>query len=159
MSDSLRPHESQHARPPCPSPTPRVYSNSCPSSQWYHPAISSSVILFSSCPQANRLVSHIFTEAGRRCMRTQGRRQKLPFHRASLASPVQLGDIELSSLIMSNFEFRKPQSFKENQKCSTLFQMVISQRAKKHILCLEETCRINENLSFKSANKQRKKLT
>jgi len=51
MSDSLRPHESQHARPPCPSPTPRVYSNSCPSSQWCHPAISSSVIPFSSCPQ------------------------------------------------------------------------------------------------------------
>ena len=50
MSDSLRPHESQHARPPCPSPTPRVYSNSHPSSQWCHPAISSSVIPFSSCP-------------------------------------------------------------------------------------------------------------
>ena len=44
MSDSLRPHESQHARPPCPSPTPRVYSNSWPSSRWCHPAISSSVI-------------------------------------------------------------------------------------------------------------------
>ena len=52
MSGSLRPHESQHARPPCPSPTPRVYSNSCPSSQWCHPAISSSVIPFSSCPQS-----------------------------------------------------------------------------------------------------------
>ena len=52
MSDSLQPHESQHARPPCPSPTPRVYSNSCPSSRWCHPAISSSVILFSSCPQS-----------------------------------------------------------------------------------------------------------
>ena len=51
MSDSLRPHESQHARPPCPSPTPRGYSNSCPSSQWWHPAISSSVVPFSSCPQ------------------------------------------------------------------------------------------------------------
>ena len=51
-SDSLRPHESRHARPPCPSPTPRVYPNSCPSSQWYHPAISSSVIPFSSCPQS-----------------------------------------------------------------------------------------------------------
>ena len=44
MSDSLWPHESQHARPPCPSPTPRVYSNSCLSSQWCHPAISSSVV-------------------------------------------------------------------------------------------------------------------
>ena len=52
VSDSLWPHESQHARPPCPSPTPRVYSNSCPSSQWCHPAISSSVFPLSSCPQS-----------------------------------------------------------------------------------------------------------
>ena len=52
MSDSLRPHESQHARPPCPSPTPRVHSDSCPSTQWCHPAISSSVIPVSSCPQS-----------------------------------------------------------------------------------------------------------
>ena len=52
MSDSLRPHESQHARPPCPSPTPGVYSNSCPSSRCCHPAISSSVVPFSSCPQS-----------------------------------------------------------------------------------------------------------
>ena len=50
--DSLRPHESQHARPPCPSQTSGVYSNSCPSSRWCHPAISSSVIPFSSCPQS-----------------------------------------------------------------------------------------------------------
>ena len=48
MSDSLRPHGLQHARPPCPSPTPRDYSNSCPLSQWCHPTISSSVIPFSS---------------------------------------------------------------------------------------------------------------
>ena len=52
VSDSLQPHESQHARPPCPSPTPGVHSDSCPSSQWCHPAISSSVIPFSSCPQS-----------------------------------------------------------------------------------------------------------
>ena len=50
MSNSLRPHELQHARPPCPSPTPRVHSNSC-LSQWCHPAISSYVVPFSSCPQ------------------------------------------------------------------------------------------------------------
>ena len=50
VSDSLLPHESQHARPLCPSPTPGVHSNSCPSSRWCHPAISSSVIPFSSCP-------------------------------------------------------------------------------------------------------------
>ena len=52
LSDSLRPHESQHARPPCPSPTPGVHPDSRPSSQWCHLAISSSVIPFSSCPQS-----------------------------------------------------------------------------------------------------------
>ena len=52
MSDSLKPHELQHTRPPCASPTPGVCSNSCPSSQWCHPTISSSVVLFSSCPQS-----------------------------------------------------------------------------------------------------------
>ena len=52
MSDSLRPHELQHARPPCPSPAPGVHPNSRPSSPWCHPAISSSVVPFSSCPQS-----------------------------------------------------------------------------------------------------------
>ena len=49
---TLQPHKSQHARPPCPSPAPEVYSNSCLSSQWCHPVISSSVVPFSSCPQS-----------------------------------------------------------------------------------------------------------
>ena len=52
VSDSLRPHELQHLRPPCPSPTLGVHSDSCPSSQWCHPAISSSDVPFSSCPQS-----------------------------------------------------------------------------------------------------------
>ena len=52
VSDSLQPHKSQHTRPPCPSPSPRVHSNARPSSQWCHPAISSCVIPFSSCPQS-----------------------------------------------------------------------------------------------------------
>ena len=52
VSNSLWPHELQHTRPPCPSPTPRVHSNSCPSSRWCHPAISSSVFPFFSCPQS-----------------------------------------------------------------------------------------------------------
>ena len=52
VSDSLRPHELQQARPPCPSPSPGVHSNSCPSSRWCHPAISSSVVPFPSCPQS-----------------------------------------------------------------------------------------------------------
>ena len=52
VSNSLRPHESQHSRPPCSPPTPRVHSNSCPSSRWCHPAISSFVVPFSSFPQS-----------------------------------------------------------------------------------------------------------
>ena len=52
VSDSLWPHELQHARPPCPSSTPRAYPNSSPLSWWCHPTISSSVIPFSSCPQS-----------------------------------------------------------------------------------------------------------
>ena len=69
MSDSLRPHEPQHARPPCPSPTPGVHPNSHPSSQWCHPAISSSVVPFSSCPQSlpasgSFHMSQLFTPGG-----------------------------------------------------------------------------------------------
>jgi len=52
VSDSLQPHGPQHVRLPCPSPTPRVYSSSCPLSRWYHPTISASVIFFSSCLQS-----------------------------------------------------------------------------------------------------------
>ena len=69
VSYSLRPHELQHARPPCPSPTPGVYSNSCPSSQWCHPAISSSVVPSSFCPQSLQTsgsfpMSQLFTWGG-----------------------------------------------------------------------------------------------
>ena len=69
VSDSLQPHESQHAKPPCPSPTPRVHPNSCPSSRCCHPAISSSVIPFSSCPQSlpasgSFLMSQLFAWSG-----------------------------------------------------------------------------------------------
>ena len=71
VSDSLRPHESQHARPPCPSPTSGVHPDSCPSSQWCHPAISSSVVPFSSCPQSlpaseSFPMSQLFTWGGQR---------------------------------------------------------------------------------------------
>ena len=69
MSNSLQPHEPQHARPPCPSPTPEIYSNSCPLSRWYHPTISSSVVPFSSCPQSlpasgSFPMSQLFTAGG-----------------------------------------------------------------------------------------------
>ena len=67
--NSLRPQELQHARPPCPSPTPGVYSNSCPLSWWCHPAISSSIVPFSSCPQSlpaseSFLMSQLFAWGG-----------------------------------------------------------------------------------------------
>ena len=68
MSDSLRPHGGQHTRPPCPSPTPGVYSNSCPLSRWCHPAISSSVVPFSclqSFPASGSFqMSQFFTSGG-----------------------------------------------------------------------------------------------
>ena len=71
LSDSLRPHESQHARPPCPSPTPGVHPNPCSSSWWCHPTISSSVIPFSSCPQSfpasgSFPMSQLFASGGQR---------------------------------------------------------------------------------------------
>ena len=69
VSDSLWPHELQHARPSCPSPTPRAYPNPCPSSRWCHPTIPSSVIHFSSCPQSfpasgSFQMSQLFTLGG-----------------------------------------------------------------------------------------------
>jgi len=69
MSNSFRPHESQHIRPLCASPTPGVYPNSCPLSRWCHPAISSSVIPFASCPQSlpaswSFATSQLFTWSG-----------------------------------------------------------------------------------------------
>ena len=69
VSNSLRPHESQHTRPSCPSPTPRVHSDSRPSSQWCHPDISSSVVPFSFCLQSfpalgSFLMNQLFTSGG-----------------------------------------------------------------------------------------------
>ena len=69
VSSCLWPHESQHARPPCPSPSPGVHSDSCPSSQWWHPAISSWSVPFSSCPQSlpaseSFPISQLFTWGG-----------------------------------------------------------------------------------------------
>ena len=69
VSDSLQPHEPQHARPPCPSTTPRVHPNPCPSSRWCHPTISSSVIPFSSCLQSfpasgSFIMSQLFASGG-----------------------------------------------------------------------------------------------
>ena len=71
VSDSVQPHRMQHNRPPCPSPTPRIYPNSCPLSWWCHPTISSSVIPSSSSPQSfsasgSFQMSQVFTSGGQR---------------------------------------------------------------------------------------------
>ena len=71
VSDSLRPHEQQYARPPCPSPTPGVHPNPCPLCQWCHPTISSSVVPFFSCPQSSPAsgyfqMSQLFASGGQR---------------------------------------------------------------------------------------------
>ena len=84
MSDSLRPHEPQHARPPCPSPTPGVYPNTCPLSWWCHPTISSSVIPFSSCLQSfpaseSFPMSQLFTSGGQ-CIRVSASASVLPMN-------------------------------------------------------------------------------
>ena len=66
-SDSLRPYEPQHARPPCPSPTPGVHPNPCPLSRWCHPIISASIVPFSSCPQSfppSFPMSQVFASGG-----------------------------------------------------------------------------------------------
>ena len=70
LSDSLQPYETKHAKPPCPSPTPRVHPNPCPFSRWCHPIISSSVIPFCSCPQSfptsgSLQMSQLFTSGGK----------------------------------------------------------------------------------------------
>ena len=66
MSDSLQPHEPQHARPPCTSPTPRVHPNPCPLSRWYHPTIPSSAFPFSFCLQFQH---QVFSSKSALCMR------------------------------------------------------------------------------------------
>ena len=101
VSNSLRPHESQHARPPCPSQTPRVYSNSCPLSRWCHPAISSSVIPFSSCPQSLTAsgsfpMSQLFAWGGQR-IGVSASESVLPMNTQDLTPSGWIGWISLES--------------------------------------------------------------
>ena len=119
VSDSLRPHESQHARPPCPSPTPRVYPNSCPSSWWCHPAISSSVIPFSSCPQSlpasgSFPMSQLFVSGGQR-IRVSASASVLPMNTQDWSPLGWTGWISLQSKglsrVFSNTTVEKHQFF------------------------------------------------
>ena len=119
MSDSLRPPELQRARPPCPSPTPRVYSNSCPSSQWCGTAISSSVIPFSSCPQSLPVsgtfpVSELFAWGGQ-SIRVSASASVLPMNTQDWSPLGSTGWISLQSKglsrVFSNIFIRIKQIF------------------------------------------------
>ena len=119
VSDSLRPHESQHARPPCPAPTPRVYSNTSPSSRWCHPAISSSVVLFSSCPQSlpasgSFPMSQLFAWGGQ-SIRVSASASVHPMNTRDWSALGQTGWISLQSKglsrVFSNTTFQKHQFF------------------------------------------------
>ena len=119
MSDSLRTHESQHAKPPCPSPTPGVYPNSCPSSQWCHPAISSSVIPFSSCPQSLQALgsfpmSQLFMSGGQ-SIGVSGSASVLPMNTQDWPPLEWTGWISLQSKglsrVFSNATVQKDQAF------------------------------------------------
>ena len=119
MSDSLWPLESQHARPPCPSPTPRVHSNSCPSSRWCHPAISFSVMPFSSCPQClpasgSFPVSQLFASGGQR-IGVSASASVLPMNTQDLPALGWTGWISLQSKglsrVFSNTTVQKHQFF------------------------------------------------
>ena len=98
---TLWPHESQHTRPLCPSPTPGVYSNSCPSSRWCHPTISSSVVPFSSCPQSlpasgSFPMSQLFASVGQ-SIRVSASASVLPVNTQDWSPLVWTGWISLQS--------------------------------------------------------------
>ena len=119
VSDSLWPHEPQHARPPCSSSTPGVYSNSCPSRQWCHPSISPSVVPFSSCPQSflasgSFQVSQLFASGGQ-TIGVSASRSVLPMNIQDWFPLGWTGWISLQSKglsrVFSNTTFQKHQFF------------------------------------------------
>ena len=119
VSDSLQPHEPQHARPPCPSPTPGVHPNPCPSSPWCHPTISSSVVPFSSCPQSfpasgSFQVSQLLTSGGQ-SIRVSASTSVLPKNTQNWSPLGWTGWISLQSKglsrVFSNTTLQKHQFF------------------------------------------------
>ena len=125
MSDSLQPHELQHAKLPCPSPTPGVYSNSCPSSRWCHPTISSSVVPFSSCLQSfpasvSFPVSQFFTSGGQ-SIEVSASTSVLPINiqdwfPLGLTGWISLQSKGLLSRVFSNTTVQKHQFFDRNME-------------------------------------------
>ena len=119
VSDSSRPHDLQHARPPCPSPTPRVHPNPCPLNRWCHPTISSSVIPFSSCPQSFPVsgsfqMSQLFTSGGQN-IGVSASASVLPMNTQDWSPLVWTGWISLQykglSRVFSNTTVQKHQFF------------------------------------------------
>ena len=115
----FRPHEPQHARPPCPPPTPRVYTNPCPLSQWCHPTISSSVIPFSTCSQSfpasvSFSMSQLFASGGQ-CIRVSASTSLLPMNTQDWSPLGWTGWISLQSKglsrVFSNTTVQKHQFF------------------------------------------------
>ena len=125
MSDFLQPHELQHAKLPCPSPTPGVYSNSCPSSRWCHPTISSSVVPFSSCLQSfpasvSFPVSQFFTSGGQ-SIEVSASASVLPINIQNwfplgLTGWISLQSKGLLSRVFSNTTVQKHQFFDRNME-------------------------------------------
>ena len=118
MADSLQPHEPQHTRSPCPSPTPGVHPNPCPSSWWCHPTISSSVVPFSSCPQSfpasgSFQMSQLFTSGGQ-SIGVSASTSVLPMNTQDWSPLGWTGWISLQSkglLVFSNTTVQKHQFF------------------------------------------------
>ena len=119
MSDSLRPHGLQHARLPCPSRTPRVYSDSCPLSRWCHPTISASVVTFSSClqsfPASGSFPVNQFFPSGGQSIRVSASVSVLPVNTQDWSPLVWTGWISLQSeglsRVFSNTTVQKHQFF------------------------------------------------
>ena len=119
MSDSLRPHGLQHARLPCPLPTTRACSNSCPSSQWCHPTISSSVVPFSSClqsfPASGSFPMSQFSTSGGQSIGVLASASVLPMNIQDWFSLTLTGLISLHSMgfsrVLSNITVPKHQFF------------------------------------------------
>ena len=119
VSDFFRPHESQHARPPCPLPTHRVYSKACPFTPWCHPSLSSSVVPFSSCPQSFLAsgffqMSQLFT-SGSQSTRVSASASVLPMNTQDWSPLRWTGWISLQSKglsrVFSNTTVQKHQFF------------------------------------------------
>ena len=130
MSNSLRPHELQHTRSPCPSQTPGVYSNSCPSSRWCHPAISSSVVPFSSCPKSfpasgSFQMSQLFTWAGQ-SIGVSASTSVLPMNTQDWSPLGWTGWISLQSKGLSKSLLQHHSSKASILRCSAFFTVQLS---------------------------------